>query len=198
MGKVSKFLAIAFVLSLITIGCAKVPTELVDATAKSVDVMNTLEPAEYATPDEIGNILNGLAAARAELSVQQDKFFFNRDFDKCKVMIATVKGNTDNLVTELPKRKEAAKLLAQDWSVRADAAINKAGAIILIAPKGKGSRADIEAYTEDLEALRIENAETAKLFNTGKYKAAAARFELVATKATFIYDEIDKVLKKKK
>lgn len=196
--KIFNLVAVAIAVAFLTTGCAKPPDELVVTTTASIDKVYALEPEEYATPSEMNTLAIGLSEAKTEMKVQADKFFFNKDYDKVKVILATTKGKADELVVELPKRKEAAKLLAQDWSVKADASINKAGAIIMIAPKGKGSRADIEAYTEDLEALRIENAETAKLFNTGKYKAAAARFETVATKATFIFDEIDKVVNKKK
>jgi predicted small lipoprotein YifL len=86
--------------------CAKAPTEEINATKASVDAA-VAEGAQQYTPEDYKMVTDGLAAANAEIKVQEEKFFKN--FDKAKQMLAKTKADAD--------RRQAgfSRIIPGDW-----------------------------------------------------------------------------------
>lgn len=194
-----KAIAFTAVAAVLLTGCAKPPTqERADAQA-SIDNCVKLEADKYGQ-QELAGLKSGIAAADAEIKVQEDKFFKN--FDKAKEMIAKVKADATALAQVLPQRKEAAKKAAMDAQTEATAALTAAKELLAKAPKGKGTRADIEAYTADLNSVEAEMASVQSMIAAEDFLGAKGKADALKDKAAGvgaqIQSAIDKVGAKKK
>jgi uncharacterized protein (DUF1697 family) len=194
-----KALAFTAVAAVLLTGCAKPPEAEKAATKASIDNCVKLEAEKYGA-QELSGLKSGLASAEAEEKIQNDKFFKN--FDKEKEILAKTKADADALASQLPARKEAARQAALAAQTEAQAALDQANALLAQAPKGKGTRADIEAFTADLKAVaddmpNVASMITAEDFLGAKDKATALK-DKATTVATQIQSAIDKVKPAKK
>jgi uncharacterized protein YccT (UPF0319 family) len=80
---------------------------------------------------------------------------------------------------------------------QAKALLDSADAVVKKAPRGKGSKADIELIKTDLAAAVMQYDEAMADFNNGKYKAAKAKLEAMMAKANSVIAEIEKARGKK-
>ena len=79
----------------------------------------------------------------------------------------------------------------------AQAAIDAATVALKKAPRGKGSKADIEMIRNDLTAVNTAFAEAKAEFDAGKFLASKAKLESVMAKAQAIISEIEQAKAKK-
>ena len=93
--------------------------------------------------------------------------------------------------------KERVKAEVADMLTQAKQALDDAGAALAKAPKGKGSKADIELIKNDLTAATARYDEAKMDFDAGKYIAARTKLEAVMQKAQSLTEEIANAAAKK-
>ena len=167
--------------------CAKAPTEEINATKASVDAA-VAEGAQQYTPEDYKVVTDGLAAANAEIKVQEEKFFKN--FDKAKQMLAKTKADAEALKGKVAQRKEELKQAAIATLAQANAALEEAKALLAKAPKGKGSKADIEAMTTDLAGVEAMIPEVEPLIAKGDFIGANEKANAILARITAVKTEV--------
>ena len=183
-----------FVVSLFS-SCAKQPTEGIDA-AKAAIAAASNEGADVYAADELKKLNDDLQAAMDEVNTQGKKFF--KSFGTAKEMLAKVQADADALKATIPARKEEAKAAAETALTEAKAAWEEAKTLLDKAPKGKGTKADIEAMKADLAGLETAAGEAMASFEAGDYFGAKEKAVVIKEKSMAISDQIKAALEKVK
>lgn len=188
-----KQIVMVLVVAMVFIGCAKKPEmELNNAQAALTAAME--EGANKYAKDEAKALNDELQAALDEMKVQEGKIFKN--YDKTKEMLAKVNGEADALKAKIPAIKEQAKNDAQAAADAAKASIEEAKALLAKAPRGKGSRADIEMMKADVTGLEASLAEVQTLIDTEEYFLAADKANVIKTSAAGVIEAVNQAFAK--
>ena len=167
--------------------CAKAPTEEVNATKAAIDSA-VADGAQQYTPEDYKMVADQLAAANAEIKVQEEKFFKN--FDKAKQMLAKAKADAEALKGKVAQRKEELKQAAIKTLAESNAALVEAKALLAKAPKGKGSKAEIEAMQTDLAGVEAMIPEVQPMIDGGDFIGANEKANAILARVTAIIDEV--------
>ena len=151
MKNIVKGLALALLVVFAFTSCAKQPTQLMDSAKAAVQGVIDAKGNIYAK-DELGKLQGDLQAALDAVTAQAKKFF--KKYGPAKEMLNKVIADADSVKGLIPDRIAEAKATAETEINAAKAAVEEAKALLEKAPKGKGSKADIEAMKADLAGLR--------------------------------------------
>lgn len=175
--------------------CAKAPTEEVNATKASLDSA-VADGAQQYTPEDYKVVADQLAAANAEIKVQEEKFFKN--FDKAKQMLAKAKADADALKGKVAARKEELKQAAIATMAQATTALEEAKALLAKAPKGKGSKAEIEAMMTDLAGVEAMIPEVQPMIDGGDFIGANEKANAILARINAVISEVNAAIEAKK
>src|SRR5512139_1707494 len=175
------------------VGCAKPPTQEMDAAKVAMDGAIAAGAEKYAK-DGLKSLNDAWAAAQDEVKKQEGKLFKN--YDNAKAMIAKVTADAGALKTEAIQKKEAAKVAADADAAAATAAIAQAKALLAEAPTGKGTKAEIEALKADLAGIEGSVAEVTTLINSEEYYAASDKAKAISAKAAEISAQVQAAIDK--
>jgi len=191
----TKFLVLGiFALSLFT-SCAKQPTQQVDAAKAAIEAA-TKEGADVYAQEDLKKLNDSMQAAMDEITTQSKKFF--KKYGPAKEMLAKVQADADALKATIPAKKEAAKNAAIQAQTEAKAALDEAKALLEKAPKGKGTKADIEAMKADLGGLETSYAEIQTAIDGQDFFGASGKAATIKEKAKAISDQITAAMEKVK
>ncbi len=180
MKRIPVLLALAGV-AVLSVACAKEPTEALDAAKSALAAAKTAEAADYA-PDALAAAETAAAALDAELKAQSEKFALTRSYTKASELAAQAKAAADKAAAEAVTGKEQMKTEATTLVAGVRSAVDAAKAALANAPKGKGSAADIEAMKSDVAGVEAGLADMDAAIAAGRYKDAKVKAE--AAKAT--------------
>lgn len=175
--------------------CAKAPTEEVNATKGALDAA-VAEGAQQYTPEDYKMVADQLAAANAEIKVQEEKFFKN--FDKAKQILAKAKADADALKGKVAARKEELKQAAIATMAQANTALAEAKALLAKAPKGKGSKAEIEAMATDLAGVEAMIPEVQPMLDKGDFIGANEKANAILARINAVISEVNAAIEAKK
>jgi hypothetical protein len=189
-----KILALAVLVTFVFTSCAKQPTQLMDQAKAAIQAVETAKGNIYAK-DELNKLKADLQAALDEVTAQSKKFF--KKYGPAKDMLTKVVADADAVKAQIPARIDEAKKAAEAAINEAKTAYDNAKALLEKAPKGKGTKADIEAMKADLAGLdtqmtEVQNAMTAEDYFGAKDKAMAIKDKAAAV-AEQVQKAIDKV-----
>ena len=196
MKGVRKYLSVGLsmlVMASMLTGCAKPPTQEMDAAKVAIDAAIAAGADKYAK-DGLKSINDAWAAVQDEVKKQEGKLFKN--YDNAKSMIAKVTADAGALKTEAIQKKEAAKQAANADAAAATAAIAQAKALLAEAPTGKGTKAEIEAMKADLAGIEGSVAEITTLITSEEYYAASDKAKLISAKAAEISAQVQAAIDK--
>jgi uncharacterized protein YwgA len=183
-----------FVMSLF-VSCAKQPTQEIDAAKAAVEAA-AKEGATIYAPEELKAINDQMTAAMDEITTQSKKFF--KKYGPAKEMLAKIVADADALKATIPAKKEAAKNAALTAQQEAQAAITEAKTLLEKAPKGKGTKADIEAMKADLKGLEDSFPQIQTAIDQEDYFGASNTAATIKEKAVAISDQVKAAIEKVK
>jgi hypothetical protein len=166
-----------------------------DEAKAAVDAAKS-EGADIYAAEELKALEDSLTAAMEEVETQSKKFF--KSYGDSKDMLAQVKADAEALKASIPGKKEQAKNEAIAMMEEAKVAVEKAKAFLEKAPRGKGTKADIDAFTADLKGLEDSLIDVQAKIDGGDYFGALDSGRTIMEKATSISDEIQKAIEKVK
>ncbi len=184
-----------FLVSLFS-SCAKQPTQAIDAAKAAVEAASSEGAAVYAA-DELKKLNDDMQAAMDEVNTQQGKKFFKK-FGTAKEMLAKVQTDADALMASIPAKFEAAKNAAIQAQSEVQAAITEAKTMLEQAPKGKGTKADIEAMKSDLAGLEASFPEIQAAIDAEDYLGASSKAATIKEKAAAITEQVKAAIEKVK
>lgn len=182
---------------LVLIGCASKPDQELTAAQSALDQAKAAEAETYAGAD-YQTATDTLKSAQAEMAAQDEKFALTRSYEKAKQLLADAKSEAEAAASAAAANKEKVKAEAEAGQTAAQQAIDGAKTALAKAPKGKGTKADLEALQGDLTAAETSFGEVQTAFQNGQYMDAKNGFEAVKTKAESITSEVEQAIAKKK
>lgn len=190
-------ISLTLVLAMLVVltSCSKQPTQEMGDAKAAIDAVIADGGEKYAS-DEVKALNDELTAAMDEVKVQDGKFFKN--YDKAKEMLAKVKSSAETLNTEIPARKEKAKNDAIAALDAAKTAVSNANTMLAKAPKGKGTKADIEAMRADVAGIEAALSEAQGMIDGEDYLGATDKANGAKAKADEVADMISQAMAKKK
>ncbi len=185
------FLALAI---LLVTGCAKPPTEQIEAAEKAVNEALQSGAATY-TAEEYAKLEAALAALKKEVGDQDGRFALVRDYGKAEQLAATAIVDAERVKTEAINKKEEGKTAALQAQQVAQEAVNSTLDLVAKAPSGK-DRAALEAIKNDAEALKGLLNEVQIALDKEDYPAAQTQAKAIHEKSQAISAEIQQALAK--
>lgn len=195
MTKVMKYLVLGIAVALLLAGCAKPPEQEKAAAQSAIDAAIQAGANIYGK-DELRGLQDGMTQALDEEKAQEGKLF--KKYDKEREILAKVKADAEALTAAIPARKEEAKKKAIAALDAAKTAVADAKALLAKAPRGKGTRADIEAMTADLKGLDESLPSVQQKIDTEDYFGAADAAKLIGDKAAAVSEQVKAAMEKVK
>lgn len=187
-----RYLVLGLVSMFLFVGCSKQPTDEINSSKSAVDTV-VVEGAKYA-PEDTKKLNDDLSAAMNEIKTQDSKLFKN--YSKAKEMLAKAKSDAEALKAGLTEKKEQAKQNALALQNTAKTSLDEAKTLLSKAPRGKGTKADIEAMKADIKGLEESLMDVQKLIDTEDYALASDKANAIKDKAVSVSDQIKQALEK--
>lgn len=187
-------LAILALATLVTIGCAKPPTETIEAAEKAVREAQQSGAGTYSAED-YAKLEGTLAALKKEVGDQDGKFALFRDYGKVEQLAASAKADGERVKSEAVKKKEEAKAAALQAQQVAQEAVKATQDLVGKAPVGK-DRAALEAIKTDAQALKSLLNQVQISLDKEDYPAAQAQAKAINDMSQAISVEIQTALAK--
>ena len=195
MKNIVKGLTLALVVVFALTSCAKAPTQLMDSAKAAIQGVVDAKGGVYAA-DELNKLNGDLQAAMDEVTAQSKKFF--KKFGPAKEMLTKVVTDADAVKALIPGRIEEAKNVAEMAANEAKTTWDEAKALLEKAPKGKGTKADIEAMKADLSALESAMADVQSAMAAEDYVGAKDKAMVIKEKAAAIVEQVNAAIAKVK
>ncbi len=194
-----KILALSLILglSLFIAGCGSAPTAEINAAKTAVASDQTDDVRTYA-PDSLKAAEDELNKALAEVQTQDGKFALSRDYKQASTMLKSAQSLAEKAKNDAQAAKAKAKSDAEATIAALPQTIDEAKKALAKAPKGKDTKADLEAMQNDLKVAEESLAEANTAMAQAKYAEALAKADSAKTKATEIIDQVTKAQQKAK
>ncbi len=179
---------------LLVTGCAKPPTEQIEAAEKAVKEAQQSGAATY-TADEYAKLEGTLAALKKEVGEQDAKFALFRDYGKAEQLAASTKADGERVKADAAKKKEEAKAAALQAQQVAQEAVKSTIDLVAQAPVGK-DRAALEAIKNDADALKASLNQVQIAIDKEDYPAAQTQAKAIHDKSQAVSAEIQQALAK--
>jgi hypothetical protein len=187
MKNMSRYLLAGLVLLLMLPGCAKKPTQEIDAAKSAVDGA-LAAGAEIYAPEDVRRLNASLNSALGEVKSQEGKLFKN--YKNANSMLAKVKADADTVKAGLAAKKEEARKQALAAQEKARAGVEGVKSQLSKAPKGKKAGADIEAATKSVQGLEDALADVQKMIDAEEYPSALHKAGAIENEATALSGQL--------
>lgn len=184
-------------LSLVLVGCASAPTEEVNATKAAVEAVQNDDVTTYA-PESLQTAQDNLSKALSEIQTQDAKFALSRDYKAASEMLKAAKDSAEKAKNDAQANKAQAKADAEALIASLPATLEEAKKVLAKAPRGKDTRADLEAMQNDLKLAEEALTEANTLMSQEKYKDALAKATSVKDQAAAVTQQVQTALAKLK
>jgi hypothetical protein len=197
MKKTLVVLSLAISIVLLLAGCASAPTAEVTATKAAVTEAQTDDVQTYA-PDSLVAAQDQLNKATAEIQTQDNKFFLSRDYKQATEMLKSAKDLAEKAKADAQTSKMKAKSDAEALLASLPQQMDEAKKALAKAPRGKDTKADLEAMQNDLKVAEESITEANTSMTGEKYKDALAKATSAKEKITSVVDQVKAAQEKAK
>jgi hypothetical protein len=192
-------LALSFAISIVLLlaGCASAPTAEVTATKAAITEAQTDDVQTYA-PDSLTAAQNDLNKATAEIQTQDNKFFLSRDYKQATEMLKSAKDLAEKAKADAQSNKMKTKADAEALIASLPPQMDEAKKALAKAPRGKDTKADLEAMQNDLKVAEESIAEATTAMTGEKFKDALAKATSAKEKIASVIDQVKAAQEKAK
>jgi len=189
-------LVMTMIALLLLVGCGKAPETEMQNADTAMQAARSAEAEQYAA-DTYQMAMDTLNAATSSKQEQDSKFALFRSYGKAKELFMSAQVLAEQSATEAAAEKARMQSEVMTLINEVQATLGTADKAIAGAPKGKGTKADIELLKNDLAAAKA-GFEAAKAdFEAGKYIAAKVKLDAVKAKAEGVISDVEKAKSKK-
>jgi hypothetical protein len=176
--------------SLFFFACASAPKEEIAATQSAIQSAQTDDVRTYAE-ESLKDATDTMAKATAEVQVQDEKFALSRDYKAASDLLKQSKEKAAKAVTDAQANKAKAKMDAEALITSLTPLLADAKKTLAGAPKGKDTKAELEAMQADLKSAEEAAAAATQAMSSEKYKDALAQATTAKTKADSIIEQVN-------
>jgi hypothetical protein len=189
------FLAMSVLGTILLTGCQKAPTEQVGAAQKALEEARTAEADKYAA-DDFNQAQKSFSDATDEITTQDKASFLTRSYSKAGQLLKDAQDKAQSAQTAAKDNKEKVKRELETLTTETEAALQAAKAALLKAPRGKDTKAELDAMKADLDATTTALAEARDMSTKGDYMGAKVSLTRSKQKATEVSSEVELAMQK--
>jgi hypothetical protein len=178
-------------------GCSKLPVETVTAMQTALDGAKAAGAETYAR-DALNQAMETKAQADAEIETQNGKFALMRSYKKATEMLTLATQQFEQANQAAVAGKERARVAANAAVEAATAALAATNEFLAKAPRGKNTKAELEAMQQELVVLQGTLDEAVAGVAAEDYINAKAKADVVTQKAAEIQADIQNAMDKAK
>lgn len=175
--------------SLVFFACASAPKEEIAATNKAIQDAQTDDVRTYAE-ESLKDATDTMAKATAEVQTQDEKFALSRDYKVASDLLKQAKEKAAKAVSDAVANKAKAKADAEALITSMTPLLADAKKALATAPRGKDTKAEIEALQADFKSAEEAVAAATTAMSGEKFKDALAQANTAKTKAQGIIDQV--------
>lgn len=168
-------------LTLVAVGCAKPPTQELDAAKAALDAAKAAEAEVYA-PDTYRSASNAMSEANTKVE--------QKDYEGAKASAIQTKELADRAKSEANTNKQQIRDEAQALINRIAPGINDARTSLNNAPRGKGADSDLDQLNADLSQADANLSSARSSLNGGKFKDALSQARSAESKLSQIQGSV--------
>ena len=183
-------LLVALAVAVVVTGCSKAPEAELAASEQAMSNAQMAEAEAYA-PASYRQALDSLNAAKVEIQNQDSKFALFRGYGRSKEILVAAKGLADKAVTDAQAAKEQVRLEDANLMTNIDGLLITTREALAKAPRGKGTKADLDLIAADLASVETAYQAAVVDFNAGKYLAAKPKLEAAVNQLNRINADIE-------
>jgi len=169
--------------------------ELVSSAQKALDEARSFEADKYA-PDEFGQAQKSFSDATSEIATQEKGFALTRSYGKAEQSLKDAVTRAQTAQTAAKDNKDKTKREVETLTTETEAAFQTAKAALQKAPRGKDTKAELDAMKGDLDATAAALAEAKDMYSKGDYFGAKASLTRGKEKATTVSSEVELAMHK--
>jgi hypothetical protein len=183
--------------SMLFCACASAPKEEIAATQSAIQSASTDDVRTYA-PESFKDAQDTMAKATAEVQVQDGKFALSRDYKQASELLKQAKDLAEKAQKDAQANKAKAKADAEALIATLKPTLDDAKKALATAPRGKDTKADLEAMQNDLKSADEAAAAASTAMSQDKYSDALAQATTAKSKATAIIEQVTAAKEKMK
>lgn len=188
ISRVSSML-VALALAVFVVGCGSAPQTELKTSEDALAGAQTAEAEQYA-PASYQAALDSLNAAKLEIQKQDSKFSLFRSYGHSKELLTSAQKLAEKAVSDAQTAKEQMRVEDSLLIVQVDGLYTSAQAAVAAAPKGKGTKADIELIKADLGSVEQAISAAKADYDAGKYLAVKSKLEASTTQLNRIVTDV--------
>lgn len=178
-----------FGLIILLTGCSSAPTEEIKATTDALKSIEIPDVNTYA-PESLMAAQDEMNKALAEVKTQGEKFTLTRDYKQSVAMLKSTNELVEKARDEAQANKAKAKTDAEAALAELPLIFQEASDLLAEAPKGKDTKADLEAMQNDLTMAKEAAAEANNAMLSEKYPDALAKASTAKQKSFSIIEQV--------
>jgi len=187
--RLSLLVAICVATTLFFVGCSSAPTAEITATKAAITAAQIDDVQTYAA-DSLKTAEDTLAQATSEVQTQEGKNGLSRDYKTASELLkqakdAAVKAQADAVANKAKTKADAEVLIAGLATQLADAK-----KVLATAPKGKDTKAELEALQNDLKSADEAAVAASAALAQGKYMDALGQAKAAKEKADGVIEQV--------
>lgn len=176
-------------------GCAKAPVETVAAVQTSIDGARSAGAETYAS-DSLAKVNATFQQAKAEIDVQNGKFALLRSYKNAEALLVQAQTEAQQAQEAAVAGKERARQEATTAIDTARAALQAANDFLAQAPRGKNTKAELDAMQLELTGLQATIDEATGAMAGEDYINAKIKADLVVQTANQIQTDVQNAITK--
>jgi multidrug efflux pump subunit AcrB len=184
-------LMVAFSLAaaLLFFACASAPTEEITASRTAVTTAQTDDVKTYAS-ESLKNAEDTLSKAMAAVQEQDNKFALSRDYKAASDLLKQAKDLAAKAESDAQANKAQAKAEAETIIAGLTQLLADAKKSLATAPRGKDTKAELEAMQNDLKAAEEASAAATQAMTQEKFNDSLAQAKTAKDKADLIIQQV--------
>jgi hypothetical protein len=187
--RLSLLAALCVAVSLTFFGCASAPTEEINATKLAVTAAQTDDIRTYA-PESLKTAEDTMAKATGEVQTQDGKSGFSRDYKSASELLKQAKDAAAKAQTDAQANKAKTKADAEALIAGLAAQLTDAKKALATAPKGKDTKAELEALQNDLKSADEAAAAATTAMTQEKFMDALGQAKAAKAKADGVVEQV--------
>jgi len=195
MKRMTRVLLPLFGLIILLSGCSSAPTEEINATSDAIKSIETADVNTYAS-ESLKAAQDEMNKALAEVKTQDEKFALTRNYEQSVVLLKSARELADKAQAEAQANKAKAKADAETAVEELPALLQEASQLLAKAPKGKDTKADIEAMQNDLKLAEEAAAEANNAMAGERFPEALAKANTAKEKSAMIVEQVNSAIQK--
>jgi hypothetical protein len=181
--------ALTIAASMFFFACASAPKEEIAATQAAIQSASIDDVRTYAA-ESLKDAEDTMAKATAEVQAQDEKFALSRDYKQASELLKQAKEKAAKAVTDAQANKAKAKSDAEALIASLTSLLADAKKTLATAPKGKDTKAELEAMQGDLKTAEEAATAATQAMSQEKFKDALAQANTAKSKADGIIEQV--------